>query len=365
MKKCVIASALAALAALASTIPACHRTCDEAPLGGVGEPTDWERRFLAERRLPAVEAREALVAEDGLRLSYTDWVPDGFAGEGSVVLFVHGSSVHGGVYSALGKGMQQRGVLARVIDLRGHGYSRCPSQPTCDPRSTPSYKDDGTYWPGRPGDSADVEQLGRDLFRHVRDLRDRYPRARIFLSGHSSGAGLVARYVQSMGMSELAGAILLAPFLHPDQPQNDLSTWDCGRVVGTTYARVKLGAVGEAQRGNTHRYVLDLAKGPAYADPLDTIAYTWTTMTGLATRDATSFHAAFTAPTLWIAGERDALLDLERSRPEHAKLPGRAGFVTVRDTSHVGVSWSPRVAELMASFAKDTAAAVPPVVDPE
>ena len=57
-----------------------------------------------------------------------------------------------------------------------------------------------------------------------------------------------------------------------------------------------------------------------------------------------------------VAGDRDALLDLEASRTEYARLPGGRGFVVVRDTSHVGVSWSSGVAAKLASFAQDPTA---------
>jgi pimeloyl-ACP methyl ester carboxylesterase len=275
----------------------CAPRCEPEPAGSIGTPTAWEATFLSERRLPRAPPQAVLTAEDGLSLSYADYLPEPWNGQGAVVLLVHGSSARGALYSALGEGLRRRGVFARLVDLRGHGRSRCRSPGVCDEGAV-VFTDDGKTWPGRPGDALDAQQHTRDLTAHLTDLRARFPSARLFLAGHSSGAGLVTRLIQSQGMSALAGAMLLAPFIHPDQPQNQVQSWDCGRVVGTTYARVDLGALGDPQRGNLHRYVLRLEKNPEYADPLDTLRYTFTTMTGLAATDASGFHAAFTGPTV-------------------------------------------------------------------
>jgi len=339
-----------------SLLLACAKPCEPEPPGEVGALTAWEQQFLEGRALPASPAPQFVTAEDGLQLAFSEWVPSGFTAGQPVVLLVHGSSARGGLYSALARGLAEAGVLTRLIDLRGHGLSRCPAPGLCQPDLPPDYAEATGTWPGRPGDAADANQLTRDLQRHLGALAARAPGSPVLLVGHSSGAGLVARFIETSGMSQLAGAVLLAPFHHPDQPQNDLDSWECGRVVGTTYARVDLGALGDARRGTPHRYVLRLEKEPTLSDPRDTLRYTYTMMTGLAVADASSFHQAFTGPTLWVAGDRDALLDLEASRTEYARLPGGRGFVVVRDTSHVGVSWSSGVAAKLASFAQDPTA---------
>lgn len=336
----------------AALVAGCDPTCEPVPPGELGALTAWEQEFLAGGQLPDVPGRSFLTAEDGLRLAWTDWVPAAWDGSGPAVLLVHGSSSHGALYAALGQGLADEGVWARVIDLRGHGHSRCVAPGRCDPLEVPTYEESDITWPGRPGDSADVNQLTRDLQAHLTALARDVPGSPIFLAGHSAGAGLVARYVESAGMSHLGGVALIAPFFHADQPQNERLEWECGRVVGTTYARVDLGALGDAQRRNPHRYVLSLDKPPALVHPMDTLRYTMTTMQGLAVTDPQRFHAALTGPTLWVAAEHDGLLDLAASRREYARIPGGAGFVTVRETSHVGVTWSRPVARLLARFVR-------------
>ncbi len=328
----------------------CTTPCEDVPEGSLGDVTAWEQDFLKYKGLPRVPSRSKLTAEDGLELSYTDWVPESWDGNGPIALVVHGSSAHGALYAVIGQEHAAAGIYARLIDLRGHGHSRCTAPNICDPSQPPSYEDNAQTWPGRPGDSADEHQLARDLHLHLANLQTVNPSTRLFLAGHSSGAGLVARYIEHVGMSQLSGAILLAPFFHADQPQNELDSWACGSIVGTSYARVDLGAVGDARRGNPHRYVLSLDKPPALTDDLDTLRYTYTMMQAMAVTDPDLAITAMTGPTLWIAAENDALLDLNASRQEYQRIPGGKGFVVASDTSHVGVIWSIPVAKRMAEF---------------
>ncbi len=343
---------------------ACGEPCEPAPEGDLGEPTAWERAYLDGGGLPQSPSPEFLDAEDGLSLAYRDWTPDSWDGTGAMALLLHGSSAYGELYAQIGQTMAQEGVLVRIVDLRGHGLSSCVTRTECGTESPRTYVDDGAYWVGRPGDALDESQHARDVIAHLEDMRARWPGAQPTLMGHSSGAGLVARVIESRGMAGIGGAILLAPFNHPDQPQNDLISWDCGRGVGTTYAQIDLGALGDAMRDNPHRYVLDLVKNEDYRADLDTVRYTANTMIGLSVEDPDRFHAAFTGPTLWVAGDQDALLDLQLSREEFDRMPGGAAFVSVNDTTHVGVTWSAGVARQCAAFAIDPSSVRSGSIDP-
>ncbi|GEM_PF-1631513 len=343
----------------------CAEVCEPAPEFGLGEPTQWEQAFLASGGAPSSPPPVTTVAEDGLALASYEWVPEGWTGEGPVVLFVHGSSAHGRLYAALGETMAAEGVFARLVDLRGHGRSICAGPDDCgDPGGARTFIDDGRYWVGRPGDSADADQIVRDLRRHLSELHESWPDAPLFIAGHSSGAGAVSRLVATGGMADLGGAMLLAPFNHPEQPQNSLGSWECGRIVGTDYAHVHLPALGDARRGAVHRYTLSFHKPDFYTDALDTLWNSYTTAEGMAAPDAHSFHRAFDKPTLWVLGEDDALFDPELSRREHARMPGAVAFVTVRETSHVGLSWSAGVGQLLAEFAHDPSAVEDGSIDP-
>lgn len=353
-------------AVVAGGAPGCAETCEPAPEAGLGEPTAWERAFLDGPGVPTPPAYELLPAEDGLALAYVDWVPEAWDGSGPVVLFVHGSSAHGALYGVLGEAMAAEGVLARLVDLRGHGRSVCLTPDDCGDVAGPrSFVDDGRYWVGRPGDSADPDQIVRDLRRHLADLRSRWPDAPVFVAGHSSGGGTISRLVATGGMSDLDGAMLVAPFNHAEQPQNQLDSWACGRIVGTDYAHVHMPALGDARRGAIHRYTLSFHKPEVYRDDLDTAWNSYTTALGMAAPDPDGFHQTFDGPVLWVAGEMDALFDVEAARGEHARMPGAAAFVVVRDTSHVGLSWSAGVGRLLAAFAHDPGGVEDGIIEPQ
>ena len=329
-------------------------TCRSVPKDALGEPTDWEADFARKEAWPSSPDAKFVTGEEDVPLAYREWEPSGWTGEGPVVVFIHGSSAHSGEYTVIGEQLAEAGVFARLIDLRGHGLSTCRADGDC---SAPgdierTYTGDG-YYPGRIGDARDPNQYLRDLGRHLADLRDTWPEARLLLAGHSSGAGVVSRFVEHGGGSRIDGTILLAPFHHPDQPQNDLAEYECGRKRGNGYAMVDMGALGDALRGNVHRYVLRFHKPETYRHPLDTLRNTYTAMRGMQTRSPGSFVAGYELPVLWIAAEHDALLDLDEQRRQFERLPGGDQFVVVEATSHVGLGWSTGVADLMAQWATD------------
>ena len=320
------------------------------PLGSL---TEWEEALIAADALPAAPDPGFLEGEEGLALAFREWTPAGWDGTGAVAVFVPGSSAHSDQYTAIGAGLADRGVLARIIDVRGHGLSACASADDCaDPAFTPrKIRDNSDYYRGRVGDSADANQIIRDLGHHLADLRARWPNASLHLAGHSSGGGVVSRYLEHAGPGDLANVGLIAPYNHPDQPQVRPSVQlDCVDTVGTDYARVDVGALGDALRGNDHRYVISFHKGQAYEQPLDTLSYTWTTLQGMGTTDPDAFWTAYTVPLLFVAGSDDHLLDPEESRRQFERAPAGGSFVVAEDTSHIGLSWSDEVAAELAAW---------------
>ena len=342
--------------------------CQSLPDDGLGEPTAWERELLDAENWPSPPTPQFLAGEEEVPLAYRTSTAEDVADEETVVLFVHGSSTHSGAYTILGEGLSERGVHARFVDLRGHGLSVCRPDGNCeDPASIQrTYGDDGVYYPGRPGDSRDKNQLVRDLSRHIEDVRTNHAEARLLVAGHSSGAGLVLRFLERGGLEQVDGVALLSPFYHPDQPQSSMQEFECGRKQsGNGYAVVDLGALGAALRGEVHRYVLSFRKGDAYEQPLDTLQNTYTTMTGMQTSSADDFAAAISTPVLWVAAREDALLDLEIQRREFEKLPEGGHFVVAEQTSHVGLGWSDGVAELLADWATEPDSVTVESIEPQ
>lgn len=336
---------------LAGLATSCAQPCENPTQNTLGQPTSWEQAYLSGPDTP-VPAAQFLVAEDGLPLAYHEWVPEDWDGSGAFVVFIHGSSAYGELYAPIGEGLAARGVLARLVDLRGHGRSVCDPSGSCgSPVAEPP--DDSMYFVGRKGDSLDANQIIRDISRHIADLREQWPDARVGLAGHSSGAGVVSRYVEHNSMSNLDAVALVAPVNNYEQPQmRDDDDLLCPGTVGTTYAQVDLGALGDALRGNEHRYVIDFRKDPQFTAELDTLRYSWATLQGMNTTDPDDFWGAYTAPHLYVAGAQDTLFDMARSMAEHERAPGGGSFVIVDETSHIGLAWSDGVAGVLAAWAK-------------
>ncbi|MDX2127460.1 MAG: alpha/beta fold hydrolase [Chloroherpetonaceae bacterium] len=92
----------------------------------------------------------------------------------SVLLFLHGTAAQSRLYLPLRDSLLRRGIGTVLMDLRGHGLSE-----------------------GEPGDVRDVNDLIRDLRIVMIHLKKKYPEKKIFLGGHSLGAGLTLKYLQN------------------------------------------------------------------------------------------------------------------------------------------------------------------------
>ncbi|MED5371207.1 MAG: alpha/beta hydrolase [Myxococcota bacterium] len=317
----------------------------------LGTLTEWELEHRAQPGPELPEVQSLTLAEDGLPLAYREFVPEGWDGSGVALVFVPGSSAHSGLYGDLGVGLAERGVLVRILDVRGHGLSVCAESGCGAPESVDRDPvDDGAYWTGRVGDSLDEQQIVRDVGHLLADMAEANPEATLALGGHSSGGGVVSRLVESTGAPGVHRFLLLAPYNHPEQPQvRPEVLLDCPETGGTHYARLDLGALGDALRGNVHRFVLHLHKSEQYTDPLDTLAYSYTTMTGMAASSPQGFWPAYGAPVLLLTGSDDHLLDPEISETQVA-LAAQGSFGELPETSHIGIIWSPEAVDQAAEF---------------
>lgn len=327
-------------------------TIDEAD--SLGELSAWEQDYtqLSPSELPPVQTQ--ILNEDGLPLAFRDFEPSGWNGSGWAMLFLPGSSSHSGNYGDWGQHLADLGVYVRILDLRGHGLSVCAEAACGEPESVDRRPvDDGRYWTGRVGDSLDDRQITRDVSAALEQLASDQPLAQIALGGHSSGGGVVSRYVEGSGAPGVGKVVLLAPYNHPEQPQiREEVVLECPETVGTSYAQVDLGALGDALRGNIHRFVLQLNKSEQYTDPLDTTAYSYTTMTGMAASTPQDFWAAYRVPVLLLTGTEDHLLDPQRSEDEVYRAT-QGVFGELPMTSHIGILWSTDAAKQAAGFLQD------------
>ena len=103
---------------------------------------------------------------DGLHLEENRWLPDGEPT--AVVVVVHGFTEHSGRYAQAAEELCSRGYAVVAADLRGHGRSE--------------------------GDRVFVDSFGQyldDLQVQLIRIRQRWPKKRLFLFGHSMGGTIV------------------------------------------------------------------------------------------------------------------------------------------------------------------------------
>ena len=280
-------------------------------------PYDW-KRDLAGVDYASVPAPETFAARDGTPLAVRRYESP----SADVVIALHGSSAEGSYFHPLAAALAGRG-RARVLvpDLRGHGASG-----------------------GRRGDVDYVGQLEDDIADLTRSVRERSPRARVVLLGHSSGGGLAVRYAGGRREAQVDGFALLAPFLGATAPTTRPASggWaeaDVPRIV--ELAR-------RAAQGDTSgqdAVVLRFNKPPAQRTGREVLAYSYRLMVSYHPRqDLAADLSRIREPLLVLAGDRDESFVPDQYEPTispHA----RGTFKVLPGISHLGLVVSRRTAD--------------------
>lgn len=107
-----------------------------------------------------------------------------------VVCLVHGLGEHSGRYAPLAAALNGAGFAVHAFDLRGHGKSG-----------------------GKRGHTPSYEVLLDDITCLLDDAEKKFPRAPLFLYGHSLGGNLVINYILRRPVERLTGAVATGPWL--------------------------------------------------------------------------------------------------------------------------------------------------------
>lgn len=226
-----------------------------------------------------------LNADDGVKIAYREFLPEGTE-KLPCLLFVHGSTCHGGAYGSVGPDLAKEGIGAYLMDLRGHGLSGGPRGDVPVPIML----------------LKDIERL-LDVIRSARC-------AKVFLGGHSSGGGIVTKYYTEH-KKDVDGLVLLAPFFHRKAPQNS-----AGRSGSVSMSRAKLFL---AMVNPSVRFMhFDIADDE---DELSVADYSlnWTRASQLS--DYEAGIGAIGLPVVWIVGDKDSFFDIAKLREEFEKMP--------------------------------------------
>jgi alpha-beta hydrolase superfamily lysophospholipase len=138
-------------------------------------------------------------APDSTTLVYDAYEPE--RPPRGAVLVVHGWSEHAGRYAWLGARLRDAGLATYVADLRGHGRSG-----------------------GHRAHLSRFSQLLGDLQAFRRVVRGRSDAPQVLL-GHSFGALVVLRYLETQPTPPPAAAVVSGPFLGLPTPSPCGSSW--------------------------------------------------------------------------------------------------------------------------------------------
>ena len=134
---------------------------------------------------PPRETADAFVMEDGTRLPYRAWMPEGEPW--AVVLALHGMNDSRDAWEYPAPELATHGVAVFAPDQRGFGDT--------DVRG---------YWPGTQALVDDARAMGRLLHQ-------RYPHARLILMGESMGAAVLMCLATAPDPPPADGYVLVAP----------------------------------------------------------------------------------------------------------------------------------------------------------
>ncbi|MGF1728613.1 alpha/beta fold hydrolase [Photobacterium kasasachensis] len=127
-------------------------------------------------------------ASDDLALAVRSYIPPS---PKAVFIFYHGGGAHSGVlYNHLAVGLETKyDIAVYTPDLRGHGDSQ-----------------------GDRGDSPSKQRVWQDISDMIEFVKSKHPGKKVFLGGHSSGAGLVLNYSSWEERVPVEGYSFVAPY---------------------------------------------------------------------------------------------------------------------------------------------------------
>jgi non-heme chloroperoxidase len=275
----------------------------------------------AEADLPPLKRYQA---RDGEALAYRLYESP----SNRILIFIHGSSYHGGGYHLLASAISADGGAKVVLpNLRGH------------------------YQSGRRrGDVDYIGQLEDDIDDLIHSLRAQGFTGPITLGGHSSGGGLAIRFAGGAYASEVSNYLLLSPIIPLSKAtrQGDAGGWAILHW-NRLYGLLALNAVGIT--GFNGLPIVTFNKPPEFWNGTETLSYSY--------RLNASYHPrpryhndikALAARTLVLVGDKDEAVDPRALRELIADDAPQAQMKILRDVNHFGIFTERPALDVMATW---------------
>jgi non-heme chloroperoxidase len=287
--------------------------------------------FTSLRKVPAdsgpLPSLRRYPARDGEQLAYR--IYDSTADR--ILIFIHGSSYHGGGYHVLALALSLAGAAKVVLpNLRGH-YMSGP----------------------RRGDIDYIGQYEDDIADLIKFLRGEGHSGPITLGGHSSGGGLAIRFAGGPHASEVSSYLLMSPII-PRSPAvrgGNAGGWTIlhwKRIFGL----IALNTLGI--QGFNGLPIIQFNKPAEYWDGTETLSYSY--------RLNVSYHPrlkydadihALSPHTLVLVGGNDNAVDGEALHKLMAADAPRAETKILPGVSHLGIYSDPATLDVAAAWMRE------------
>jgi len=263
---------------------------------------------------PRIEAgtldRGAFVVQDGARLPYLRWSPEGQE-PWAVIVALHGFNDHYASFRLAGPWWATRGIETWAYDQRGFGLA-----------------------PHR-GEFAPESLTSADLRTIVALVRAERPNAMIVVAGESMGGSSTIAAFGSEAPPDADRVILLAPGVwgwSSQSPFNSAGLWAAARLMGAKAVEPPSFAVRHIRASDN---TLELVRNGR--DPLSIIATRFDSLHGLVDlmETATNRLGAVERPTLLLYGAHDQIVE---KRPMRLALE-RAGVRPNLRTAYYPNGW--------------------------
>ena len=245
-----------------------------------------------------------------------------------ILIFIHGSSYHGGGYHALASAISLGGAAKVILpNLRGH------------------------YMSGqRRGDVDYIGQYEDDLDDLIKFLRSQNLTGPITLGGHSSGGGLAIRFAGGAHARDVSSYLLMAPII----PQSAAIRGGTAGGWATLhwkrlYGLLALNAIGI--HGFDGLPIVAFNKPAKFWDGTETLSYSY--------RLNVSYHPrykydddirALGDQTLVLVGANDEAVDAEALRTLFSADAPKAQMKIMPGISHFGIFTEPTALETAATW---------------
>ena len=269
---------------------------------------------LARPQLSGIVAPQFYRARDGAQLAYRFYDSP----SDRIVIFVHGSSYHGGAYQTLAEHLSSKGIAKVFLpNLRGHYLSG-----------------------DKRGDVEYIGQLEDDVADLIAFIRERGQNGPIVLGGHSSGGGFAIRFAGGSHHALVSGYLLLSPAL-PLAPtfrttSGGWATADVRRIIGLTILNAFHFT---ALNGEP---VVWFNKPAQYCDGTETLVYSYRLNESMHPRyEYGRDISAMGNHVLVMAGTADEQMNPSAFAPMFAQYAPAAKVVLLPDVNHLGIIQDP------------------------